>query len=73
MSASPPKADMRAATRDVRFGPKADIRSLFDQLIGAADERIGDSDAERLGGLKVDDQLDFRGLDDRQIGRLFAL
>src|SRR5262249_41558270 len=26
MSALPPKADMCSATRDVRFGPKADIR-----------------------------------------------
>jgi len=28
MSASPPKADMCGATRDVRFGPKADITAL---------------------------------------------
>jgi hypothetical protein len=28
MSALPPKADMCGATRDVRFGPKADISSL---------------------------------------------
>ena len=30
-------------------------------------------EAERLGGLEVDDQLDFRGLLDRQIGWLLAL
>ena len=32
MSALPPKADMCSATRDVRFGPKADIDcyNLFD-------------------------------------------
>jgi hypothetical protein len=38
MSALPPKADMCGATRDVRFGPKADSRiavSLFNQFIGA--------------------------------------
>jgi hypothetical protein len=29
MSALPPKADMCGATRDVRFGPKADIQSAF--------------------------------------------
>jgi hypothetical protein len=28
MSALPPKADMCSATRDVRFGPKADIVSV---------------------------------------------
>jgi hypothetical protein len=34
MSALPPKADMCAATTDVRYGPLADI-ALFDQLVGA--------------------------------------
>src|SRR5262249_1822190 len=29
MSALPPKADMCGATRDVRFGPKADIGTLI--------------------------------------------
>ena len=28
MSALPPKADMGGATRDVRFGPKADIKPV---------------------------------------------
>jgi len=36
MSALPPKADMCSATRDVRFGPKADI--LFDHLIGCSEQ-----------------------------------
>ena len=31
MSALPPKADIRAATRDVRFGPIADIRASEDR------------------------------------------
>ena len=34
MSALPPKADMRSATRDVRFGPIADI-SLTQCFVGA--------------------------------------
>jgi hypothetical protein len=29
MSALPPKADMCGATRDVRFGPKADIECVW--------------------------------------------
>ena len=33
MSASPPKADMCAATRDVRFGPKADIGEQAPKLV----------------------------------------
>ena len=31
MSALPPKADMRGAARDVRFGPKADIREITER------------------------------------------
>ena len=33
MSALPPKADMCGATRDVCYGPKADIVALFNHLI----------------------------------------
>jgi len=38
MSAFTPKADMCAAASDVRYGPKADITTLFDHLIGAGEE-----------------------------------
>jgi hypothetical protein len=39
-----------------------------------ADKQSGwHSKAERLRGLEIDDQLDFGGLLDRQIGRLLAL
>ena len=34
MSALPPKADMCGATKDVRFGPIADIPHSFDYFIG---------------------------------------
>ena len=33
----------------------------------------GNVEAERLGGLEVDDELEFGGLHDRQVGRLLAL
>ena len=45
---------------------------LLDHLVGAADQRQRNGEAERLGSLQVDDQLDFGGLLDRQIGRLLA-
>jgi hypothetical protein len=48
-------------------------RSLFDDLVGAALQRHRNSEAERLRGLEVDDEPDFRGLLNRQIGWLFAL
>ena len=46
---------------------------LFDHLVGAAEQRERKREAERLGGIEVDDQLDFGGLLDRQVGRLLAL
>src|SRR5262245_35539517 len=45
---------------------------LFDHLVGAADKRQRNREAERLCGLEIDDQLDFRRLLDRQVGGLFA-
>src|SRR2546430_16628965 len=66
------------AARTGRIFPRGCSRRLdppyvsFDHLVGAADERERDGEAERLGGRKVDDQLDLRGLLDRQGGRLLA-
>jgi hypothetical protein len=48
-------------------------RVLLDHLVGAADQRQWNGKAEGLGGLKVHDEFNFRGLLDRQIGRLVAL
>ena len=45
----------------------------LDHLVGAADQRQRNGKAEGLGSLQVDDQLDFGGLLDRQIGLLLAL
>src|SRR5437016_5995223 len=44
----------------------------FNDLVGAGDERPRDFEAERLRGLEVEEQLDFRSLLDRQIGWLVA-
>ena len=47
--------------------------TLFDHLVGAAKYRDWYGDTQRLGSLEVDDQLDFRGLHDREVSRLLAL
>jgi hypothetical protein len=38
---------------------------LFDQLVGATEQRDRHGEAQHLGGLQVDDQLDLGGLLDR--------
>jgi hypothetical protein len=42
MSALPPKADIRQHEWNVRFGPKADIRTSFDHLVGTTMSVVGD-------------------------------
>src|SRR5262249_59859131 len=44
----------------------------FDYLVGAAEQRQRHGNAQRLGGLEVQEHLDFRSLLDRQVARLFA-
>jgi len=46
--------------------------ALFDHLISAVEDRERDRHTERLGGLEIDDQFDFRGLLNRQLGWSFA-
>ena len=57
MSALHPIADMCVAIADVCFGPIADI-PLFDHFVGDLLKLARHIQAERLGGLQVDDQLE---------------
>src|SRR5262249_13670919 len=50
-----------------------ELASSFDNLVGTGEQRRRHVEAECLGGLKIDEQLDFCGLLDRQVGRLLAL
>src|SRR5262249_955834 len=68
MSALPPKAE----TKDVRFGPKADI-VLFDHFIGAGEQRRRHCEAECLRSLKIERKFEVGSLIDRQVGRRCAL
>ena len=40
MSALPPKADMCGATKDVRYGPQADISFLWKDVAAQHDEHM---------------------------------
>jgi hypothetical protein len=46
---------------------------LFDDLVGAGKDRRRHGEAQHLGRLAVDDQLEFGWLLDRQISRLGAV
>ena len=49
------------------------LAHLFDHLVGAGEQRWGHFEAERLGSLQIDHQLEIGRLLDRQVGRLGAL
>src|SRR5262249_33664090 len=46
---------------------------LLDHLIRPQQQRRRDGEAERLGGLEIDDEIEFRGLLDREVSGLGAL
>jgi hypothetical protein len=53
--------------------PKQTFCDLFDHLVGAAEQRKRNGDAECLSALEIDDQFNLCRLLDCQIGGFFAL
>jgi len=49
------------------------VAFLLDHLIGGSQQRFRDSEAEGLGGLEVDDELELGRPNDRQLGRFLAI
>ena len=72
MSALPPKADIRPRDQDVCFGPITEVTSLLDHLVSGHLQRQRQLEAECLGRLEVDDELEFRRLLYRKVGWCFA-
>jgi len=72
MSALPPKADIRPRDQDVRFGPITDSCSAANDAYSitsyAIEQPRRNSEAERFGGLEIDDELELSGLHNRQVG-----
>ena len=52
--------------------PSVHRSSLLDHLVCGRQQRFRDGEAERLGGLEVDDEIEFGRLQHRQVGRLLA-
>src|SRR5437764_8993589 len=53
-----------------RWPAQAGRGASFDNLVRAGEEGLRYGQAERLGGLQVDDQLEIGGLFDRQFSRV---
>src|SRR2546430_6319419 len=71
----PPAAPRRRAARPPAKTParrETCAGSSLDDLVGPDQQRLGNRQAERPGGLEVDDQLELGRLLDGEIGRLGA-
>jgi hypothetical protein len=83
LSAFPPirEATVKQTCWEVRFVPTATAsrpdapqQSIsFNDLVGTQQERLGDRQAERLGGREIDDKLELGRLFDRKVSGFRSL
>src|SRR5262245_32705340 len=71
--ALPPKADMCGATRDVRFGPKADIPPPTRDVVGTRMQRGWNVDPQRPRRLEVKDEFEPRRVEYGKVSRVSTL
>jgi hypothetical protein len=59
MSAFPPLAAELRTSLEVRFVPTPEVAGLFNHLIGAKQNRLGNGETGSLRGLQIDNQFEF--------------
>src|SRR5579863_7083515 len=72
-SGAPNKVMARGCSASERARVASGVTALLDDLVGAGEDRLRDSEAERLGGFQIDDKLECGRLLHRQIGRFAPL
>jgi len=67
MSVLPPLATVKATSRAVAMCQERKSATSFDYLVGATKQRQWEGKTERLGGLEIDNELDFCKQLDRKV------